>query len=324
VNVSGPLNDISGREALLILRNYDNGEFIPIRFVVIDNVLQVGDINYVGFRARRYFPKTSRQRLTTIVEQKLVALGCQNIGRKSLGCLLFDVEIEGSMSNGTEEDEHSQWNTIVKEIGKLDCYKDFGFLRIVHVRDVNGRKPITSRDSTGEFSYQLKPDKVYFLEVVQHIPWDIDQTESIDVPYDVELKGEMDEITLLRRIQRVVGKYDLLRFIFKTPSTSVSKHSFLELENRQDKASTRYRLPALFIPVQIDVPNWIIFVKWVKGIVVAIGILTFCLSGFIAEWLQWNPSLIRDLALLSVIVASSKWDEFVTEFVKQPNVAIVQ
>lgn len=319
IKLSETIESLKCRPALLVLRDHDTGRLIPVRFVVIDNVIRVGDINYIDFRVQEYPPVETLDDVSNEIEKWLGSNKHENSPGKALSCLLFNaetIEVEGAGGNSKVE-SYSEWSALLERLGKLECYKDFGFLRIVQVIDAKRRVATATCDATGEYSYKLRPDRLYFLEAIQHIPWNIDATETISKPYDVELKAETNEIEVLRRIQRVVGKYDLLRFIFKTPGGYKSRNSFLELESKQDEFSTKFRLPGLFVPVRIEAPWLIRAIRWIRRGLEGLAILSVIGSNPLSVWLGADAEWVRAMALIVLVAAAGKWEQFAMEFVKE-------
>lgn len=319
VVLSQTIESLKCRPALLVLRDHDTGKFIPIRFVIIENVIRIGDINYIDFRVQEYAPVETLGKISNEIEKWLATKNHKNPPGEGLSCLLFDAEtIEAEGVGGNPKAEfYSEWSALLERLGKLEYYKDFGFLRIVQVIDSKREVATATCDATGEYSYKLRPDRLYFLEAIQHIPSNIEATESISKPYDVELKAETNEIDVLRRIQRVVGKYDLLRFIFKTPSGYKSRHSFLELESKQDEFSTKFRLLGLFVPVRIEAPWLIRGIRWIRRGLEGLAIVAIIGSNPLAIWLGAEAEWIRAIALIVLVAAAGKWEQFAMEFVKE-------
>jgi len=313
------MDSLPSRSALLVLRDHNTGKFIPIRYVVVDKVIRVGDINYIDFRVQEYAPIGKLEEVSNKIDKWLATNNYQNPPEEALSCLLFDAEtIEPKTFTGNSNVEsYNEWSTLLERLGKLECYKDFGFLRILQVIDAKRNVATVTCDAAGEYSYNLRPDTLYFLEAIQHIPWNIDSTEAISKPYDVELKAEKNEIDVLRKIQRVVGKYDLLRFIFKTPEGYKKKNSFLELESKQDEFSTRFRLPALFVPVSIEAPWPVRAIRWIRRGLEGIAILSVIGSNPLSVWLGAEAEWVRVVALIVLVAAAGKWEQFAMEFVKE-------
>jgi len=319
VKLSVPIKSLKRCRALLVLRDYDKGTLIPVRFVTIENVIRVGDVNYIDFRVQEYAPIETFDEIAKEIGRWLATNRHENIPREALSCLLFDAEainVEGVGGNA-KDGSYDEWSALLERLGRLECYKDFGFLRIVQVVDAKGRVATATCDATGEYSYELRPDRLYFLETIQHIPWRLDATETISNPYDVELKAETNEIDVLRRIQRVVGKYDLLRFIFKTLGGYKSKHSFLELESKQDEFSTKFRLPGLFLPVRIEAPWPIRAIRWIRRGLEGVAILCLIISNPLSVWLGAEAEWVRVTAIIVLVAAAGKWEQFAMEFIKE-------
>ena len=309
---------LENRPTLLVLRNKEKAEFIPIRYAVVEKVMQAGDINYIDFSVKNYSKKCDREKTSNAIEDELRSRRITNESGKELGCLLFDVnKLEQIDISRIDSDPDKLWSDLLEDIGGLTCYQDFGFLRIVQIRDQKGKSARLTHDSTGLPSYKLSPDQSYFLEVIQHIPWKIEETEAIENPYDVFLRAESGIINVIRNVQKVVGKYDLLRFIFKTPAVTEEKHTFLELENKQDIKAGKFRLPTLFIPITIDI-SWLVpAIRRIRGAIAATAVLAVIASNPLAELLGAKSEWIRDLALLILVAATGKWEEVAVGFVKR-------
>jgi hypothetical protein len=319
INLPYKTEDIKDRDGLVVLRNFETGDFIPVRYIQIEDVLSVGDINYIEFRVMNYFSVAKIQLVSKGISETLRERGFENKGGHSLGNLVLEIDEKVIGESGEEitVEEHEKWSEILRVIGGLKCYKDFGFLRILHIRDTKRFSATAIQDETKKYTFSLKPSHLYFLDLIQQIPWEIEKTESIKVPYDVELKSETDEVVILRKIQRVVGKYDLLRFIFKTPSGYTTKHSFLEVENKQGGEVAKYGLPALFLPIRIEPPGWMKVVLRVRLGLSVLAVITLLLSEPIARVIVVEADWIRALALLLLVFASGKWDEFVLAVIKE-------
>ncbi|MGE5303674.1 MAG: hypothetical protein ACM3TN_10125 [Alphaproteobacteria bacterium] len=122
---------------------------------------------------------------------------------------------------------------------------------------------------------------------------------------------------LLRKVQRVVEKYDLLQFIFKTPRGYEGKNTFLELENRQGGQIGKYGLPALFFPLRIAPPRWMTILKWVRYSIAGAAVLATMASEPLARYFLIGADVVRGLALLLLVSTTQRWDEFVGSFVKE-------
>lgn len=309
---------IKGQDGLIVLRNFDTGELVPLRFVTIKDVISAGEISYVEFQVRDYLPAPVRGSASALITDALRRGGYANVKGRDLECLVFEFNARGGRpTEGVDQRKESElWSEIVKQIGGLECYKNYAFLRLLHVRDAQDKVAPVTKDDGDQFSLALWPGTLYFLDIMQYMPWGIDDTESIETPFQVELRAEPGGVTILRRVQKVVGKYDLLRFIFKTPSGYARKHTFLEIEDKQSADSARYKLPTLFIPIRIGPPGWMRATHWFRLVLSALAISAVIASGPLGRLLLIGSDWIRSIALLTLVLATDKLDQFVTELIK--------
>ena len=146
-------------------------------------------------------------------------------------------------------------------------------------------------------------------------------SEAIVEPYEVELKTETGEILILRGLQRVVGKYDLLRFIFKTASGETRRQTFIEIESKQGGEAGKYGLRRLFLPVRIELPLWR---KWLRNGRIFIG----CHCDRCGDRVRVRGALPEAMdrsgggdgpgsSVGRSVLVSGNFDEMVKEFVKE-------
>ncbi len=324
MKLAGDIRDIRGKDGIVTLRRQETGVLIPVRRVRFQDVVSIGDIHYIEFEVGDYLDERTRDEAARKMGQKIGEKGFENARGADLECLVF--EIDGLSEEKTavlEAETYVRWMAILREIGRFDCYKDFGFLRVLGVRDSEGVPAAAGRDETGKCSYRLKPGGLYFLDVVQHIPWEIEKTEAIGEPYEAELKAETGEIVILRGLQRVVGKYDLLRFIFKTASGETRRQTFIEIESKQGGEAGKYGLRRLFLPVRIELARW---KKWFRVVRIFVAIAAIfaaigadLLVRLVKTWagVGADAELVRASALVVLVLVSGKFDEMVKEFVKE-------
>lgn len=316
IHPSVQIDKLKGQNGAIILRNSRTGEFVPIRRVTVESVLTVGDINYIEFRLGDFITEPEEANVKRAIQSALNTLGFGNEGGRDLECLVFHVEGGSQDAVDKNGDEHAIWSRILKKIGQFKCYKDFGFLKIERIRDSNGEIAFTRQDETGKHAFALEPSHLYFVDVIQHVPWEVEKDESIETPYDVELKAEKDEVILIRRIQRVVGKYDLLQFAFKTPAGYAKKHSFLELENKQGGEIAKFGLPALFLPIIVEPPSWMKILRLASYAVATLAIVGTVAAEPLGRYFLLGADGVRGIALFLLVLTTQKWDEFVTGFIK--------
>jgi hypothetical protein len=124
-----------GQDGLIVLRNFDTGDLIPIRFITIEEILTAGDINYIEFRLHDYFPIGKKLTASKIITQLLKDRGFINKENLELGCLVFNInkELLGSFTKEQEQGNLERWSGLLREIGDLKNFKNFGFLKILRL-----------------------------------------------------------------------------------------------------------------------------------------------------------------------------------------------
>jgi hypothetical protein len=317
VKLDRNIETVVGEEALIILRVQDTGDLIPVRFVLIENVRRIGDISFIEFHTLELCSVKTIHRASELVNKALRTRGYANIAGQDLESLVLELEPRDAqeLENLKTDNEDEQWAEVVRKLGTLDCFRDFSFLRVLDMRDARGKTAPMKRGESGQYSFSLDPDRVYFLNVMQHVPWKIEETERIEKSYDVELDAETDEIVVLRKIQRVVGKYDLLRFIFKTPLAYETKHTYLELNNKQGVPLSEFSLPVLFLPLFIHLSGWRRRLIWVRRFAAVIASLGIIASAPLSRLLCIPTEWIWLVSLLVLVVSTNKADEFASAIV---------
>ena len=309
--------DLSKSTALVVLRNFSDGQLIPLRYVQISHVRNMGGMAYLDFRVQGFPSASTAARLSERLYRAISDRGYDNRGGAPLNALVVDVpEIDRLCgTTGDQVDDVVRWNEVLAEIGGIDSYKDYSFLKILRIEDAAGKRAHVVKDTSTKYAYALSPGTLYYLDVAQHVPWQVDTTERIEIPYDVELVAESDDVILLRKVQRVVGKYDLLRFIFKTPRAYASRHTFLEITDRQAGPGAQFRLPTLFLPVHVRPTKRMRAIAWGRRVLEVLSVGTFAAAGS----LPWDPNLVRALSLLVLVIASKRWEDTVQAFVEKAS-----
>lgn len=312
------IEKIKGKSGLVILRIFDTGELIPIRYVQIEDVIPFGDTYYIELRVKKFFNLAQCETLNNTLKKTLAKKGIQNLPLKPLQPLIFEYEhFEDESKKSQEITTYQKWDRIVKLLGEIGCYKDYSFFNIFSIKDSKEMSATISQDETGKHSLFLKPNCLYYLELIQKIPWEIDKDESIEHPFNVELSSEPDKFVLLNKNKRVVGKYDLLRFSFKTAPSLDDSYSFLEIKSFMENSSYEFELPSFFLPVVIQVPRWRRIVTRFQVGFLILFTSVFFMADLIGCKIQIESEYIRSFALLFLIIFSGKWNEMIKGLVKE-------
>ena len=302
------LTDIEGSDALIILKHVDAAQkqtLIPICIVEIEGVITDIDITLFEFQFKSYVDPAT----------------CLSNLQAPAGKLVFNEDITANPKDGMEDSEHL--NILLQALGKLECYKDFSFLRVLSVYDSKRRKVLPEKNGAGKFVYKFHPGNLYFLDVMQYIPWEIERTECITKSYNVELKTEENAIQLLRKVQRVVGKYDVLRFIFKIPNKYTTQSTYLELVDNQTEGAGN-RLPSLFLPVEVDLTRRMKIDAVLSFLLSLVAIYIIASPKTMEELSGFKADYWRAVATLFLILSTNSWNELFSSIVKEKGKSWLQ
>jgi len=315
IRLSAPVKSIEGLQAIIVLRRFVTAELVPVRWAVIDRVQSFGDIHYVEFVVGGYYSQPGRSGLVAAMTEAFDGLGVTNEPGKHLSALVFEIKCL-SPASGRGSDDPAEWYEIVRAIGSEACYADFGFLRVARVETLTGRSAEVQVMKEGGRALSLRSGATYLLDVTQHTPWQVDETEAIRNPYDVVLRAEPGTVTVVRGRQRVVGKYDLLRFILKTPEGYRRRLSFLELVVKPGESSWK-AIPSVLLSVTIAPTAWSRFFTWFRAGIGAAGFAGYIFAESLATRFGLGAEWVRGLGILVLVLATRSWAEVGRETAKK-------
>ncbi|MDJ1503613.1 hypothetical protein [Xanthocytophaga agilis] len=141
--------------------------------------------------------------------------------------------------------ELQAWGRLINTISfTIPALQGQEFLKISEISTLNKTKEIVK-----DGYFQLKPNKLYNLFIFQVVP-----NPSIDPPpsHFIEISAPEEHLTILKKAEVIVGKYDILRFIFRSRDISVKENSFIDIRvNTIDANKTNFPLPPIHLPIQI-------------------------------------------------------------------------
>lgn len=221
--------------ALVVLRDFATGRFIPIRFVTVVYVRDLGATNYIEFEVGEYPDEKASKSNALAVAELLRQRGINNTPGAELEPLVFDVPgITPAPVVERQGEDLNNWDRIATEAGQLDVFREYSFFRFASVRDGSYNNiPLKIRQSGNRKAIQLRRGKFYFLELVQKIPFELAKNEEIDKPFTVEVTSTGTSISVFWNVKKVVGKYDLLQFGFRTSATDPEEHAEMHVHVKE-------------------------------------------------------------------------------------------
>ena len=304
--VKNRLHDLIGNEGYILLRNFSNSEFFPVRFITLSMAKKVGPIYYfecvlkeimdvVDENARASQLATFRSRF----DKFHPAMAQQNEKEKPLRPLVFLTNFEPDLNNefyvqqDTEEQDSSRWMNIVSAMREIEYFDNVEFLRVLslfkHTKD--DEKPAVS-----EGAWILMEGSTYTLRVVQFIP---NEKDARDLPNDISIKADKAVIDVVRGEQRAVGKYDILKFVLRVAKSPSSLFSFVDLEYQPGAALQKRIDPRISLPIQIKRSPRRIFLR----VLIASIFLALYFFPSIATYIPHiSNELVKDIGIVGVAI----------------------
>ena len=313
--VENPMG-LRGRSGLVVLRNFNTAEFVPLRRIRVSNILEVGEVYYIEYVLEDIMDfdshgKDRDEQLKKFNELMNVAIrGFKNIPGQDLEQLIFmspDLAygIKDNHFEGVEENRpFNSWGNLIQILGQIDCYIDLDFFKVVEIADSRGQAaPIVIHPYPNTARFHLKNNAVYRVRVFQrtftHRRGEGDS--SVLKRRQIALRGEPGEVRTIRSIHTVAGKYDLYRFPFKTEPPSRTRDVSLSLEIQREDAKAP---PNIDIPLRISVGRTQKLVWATSLACFAIGIALLFGADQIGQLTSLQADLLERIGILMAIISS--------------------
>jgi hypothetical protein len=215
----------------------------------------------------------------------------------------------GQQAGRTEFQNLRNWGDVLNLLAGSQVFQNVEFLKMLDVKE-GLEKDVAPRFG----AYELRRGRTYTLRVFQIVP-NPSPGSSSSYPHDIQLNSFSEQIQILRRPQRAVGKYDVLSFVFKVADVPYGEQTALELRQLapEESVAAAVRNPVggaggFYIPIVIQPPSaaerairltglvvglLLIFVPILSGIdapiAVSVGTISFILT--VAGWRQLGTVL---------------------------------
>ena len=81
------IQEIKNKEGLIVLRQFESGELIPLRYIKTEFVRSIGDINYIEFFVDKFINLIYKETIETIINKSLKEKSYDNIGEVNANLL---------------------------------------------------------------------------------------------------------------------------------------------------------------------------------------------------------------------------------------------
>lgn len=204
-------------------------EFIPLREAKIDNVRVLGEFLWIRFILGDWIyyheaPKAGELNEFHELLKKQVPRDSREFVKKLMFCVKkFEIGTIQDDPSGEDDEVIKNWTLIASHVGKLKPHQNSMFTRILSVKDMNKREPVSPISLDTHISgYQLNASRVYSIDILQYY-YPIQKEIK---PFNLNLLTSTG-ITPIKGDAEIKGKYDLLHFIFDCRSSEKTVNTFI-------------------------------------------------------------------------------------------------
>ena len=299
-------SDLNGKEGYIVLREFKTGRLLPIRYFRVVSFNKIGKIYYIEVTLGELVPYDSdenhRQKQIVSFNTKFSEFNSSIFKTNSPGDKMaplvfltnFSLQINNEHRSSDLDEQLEGWGNILTCFKDIDFFTDVQFLRLIDAEPVDSNVGKASfRD--GQLILLERAD--YKIQLAQFIT----KISRSDIPQtDIKISGDNRTISVLRGVQRAVGKYDVLTFIIRVNKYGGSGATFLDLQYQPKPTDNKIGEPHLFIPVKILKSPQKLFKK--------IGLLTLFSLLYIGPnfpallsnwtWLANKASFLQDISIV--------------------------
>jgi hypothetical protein len=306
-------SDLVGRRGLVLLRDFDNAKFVPLRRIQVSNILEVGEVSYIEYVLEDIIEFDSdeqirKRQLDEFNERmKAAIIGYENMPGENLEKLIFlytDLAygIRDRHYQGLEQNRVlNSWGNLTQIISQMECFTDFDFLKVVQIIDSKGEMvPIVVRSYPNTGRFQLRSSTIYRAHVFQRAFTHREGDSSVISRRQIAIKGEPGEVRTIQSTYSVAGKYDLYKYYFKTEPTPRTRNSSLYIEIHRDDII----LPNIDIPISVS-PGRAQKLVWAASVVgFTIGIALLFGADYFGRLTLLPADLLERIGILTMVVSS--------------------
>ena len=295
------IEQLVSRRVLLMLRDYANDRLIPVRWGKLTFAQRIGQVFYFEYVLEDLVDydsdETARTAQIDAFNREFLERHA-NVKRgpnQDIAPSVFMSQI-GAELRATPANNLDKWGSVVAAVGEINTYEGVEFLKIVEISS-SSNDTVAIRDC----KYELKPNTVYEMRLFQWVP---NPGQEALEPHDIELNTLRDHILVLRGQQRAVGRYDMLRFIFKVEDLRPGESSFVEVHHRPHPTRGEAAIPSIYLPVIIKSKAKISYIVRTLFTVVA---LLFTFSPDLFGLLTVDADKVRGIAIILFILLVTGW-----------------
>ena len=304
----GALAKLAGERVLVAFWDRATKRLVPVRFGQISEATPVGKVAYFRYDlgefvryaaspdARRAFLQQFNNDLHNHHgENKIDSTG-------ALELCVFRLAVP--LPESADATDLTQWGHALEEVASAECFASIEFLKIIGLREHNDAA--ASWASVADHSYKLKNNRTYQLRIMQFIPH---ANEALPpAPHDLDLHAFEDQIRVLRRRQRAVGKYDVLNFVFRTSGFLQGGETSVEIVPVEKEGDLSARNQPLHIPIRVAGPTPLAKLARLGVFAASLGV------AIVPRLLGRSDTWITTVALVGLILSLVGVQQFLSVF----------
>ena len=279
--------DLVGVNCLMALRITTQAKIIPLRFGVVRNVMDMGNIFYLEIELADFVEydsgKESRRKQLEEFNRKLTdgpAHGIGNTKKAGMDKLIFwtpsylhEFKNPNYFEKNLERRQIARWSILTDVLIENERFKKVNFLYVAFVGE--GTSDMGKKSVINGGAIIIDGNKSYSFEVMQ-------RRENVQPVKEIELGFDNTSLKSVLDRQIAVSRYDLLKFFFySTQSESQERVSVIIVSEKPVNLKNPDFLPLTF-PVRIKQKSIMLSVGKAIVFVLSVSILIF-------------PALLKDI-----------------------------
>ncbi|MBA7511971.1 hypothetical protein ES705_03970 [subsurface metagenome] len=318
----------SETEALIVVRDVNTAKLYPIRHATVEKIYPFGFIRYIEFSVRNFVPYSNdinecQQKIDNFAKKVEETLGddYNNIPKTDMTPLVFLMnsleDLGDSELTYSKNQENEQWCNILQLLSDMTCYSNLSFLKIESLKSISGDKYLCKKLKNKVMGYKVSGGNTYSLNVLQSVPYDPNTAEEFHIPHKIELQTEEEVLFRIKGINHVVGKYDLLHFIFKAGIFVNDIYTYLEIIDHQC-----VELPGMLpvhLPLVVEIGKLRKTLRWLRMAVFIPLLLVFIFAESVSASLKCDVNVLRNIVILALALCVGGFREILT---KIPQISI--
>jgi len=317
-------SEIENRDTLLVLRNWDTAQLVPLRRVRTGKVQRVGKIYYINYVLGDIVEYDSAEATRTQQVQDFndkIALelkGYANTPKSNLDKLVFLApDLAASIADSQPpvdkiERESDNWGKVVDLLESFDVFLDVDFIKIIGMAN-NAGKSSKLVFAEGTVRYQLKNDSTYTLEVFQRSNTRKTGDSSVSTR-SITIGGEPDAVRIIKGNFAITGKYDRFEFRFRTSIRQRSRDTELPID--VTRTGSTLIVPTVTVPIRIETSSRHLVVQIAAAVTFVAAVFALLFSD---SWFPQQVDLAQRISILALILSAPEARELVRDVLSRLN-----